>query len=297
MSCWVIKHSLTNKHLKDEDSNRPPVTFSPIITVSSLGFQHLGRDVVRGSNSCITVDHASLQRNRTQESASFKTVMRLFRTSTQEWFTWSNSAGLWDSREQKPKSQSLNWQIWTQGEQLFSCFYGYDMRSKLFLANFITNTRSDNPQSPFSCRFRSQPAWGVHFCPAACCLVWRLDGWSPWSEWHPGPSPPRPCRTWPISPGHHRCSWGWPDHLLACTPLPCRDSARLGRHSTAECITQTGDGIRCDGSSYHYRWAVTSTITCTTQGLLAKAIMSLSSQKKAESERFIISNLLRSFMA
>lgn len=38
-------------------------------------------------------------------------------------------------------------------------------------------------------------------------------------------------------------------------------------------------------------------ITCTTQGLLAKAMMSLSSQKNAESERFIISNLLKSFMA
>lgn len=40
---------------------------------------------------------------------------------------------------------------------------------------------------------------------------------------------------------------------------------------------------------YHYTW--------TTQGLLAKAIISLSSQKNAESDLFIISNLLRSFIA
>lgn len=37
--------------------------------------------------------------------------------------------------------------------------------------------------------------------------------------------------------------------------------------------------------------------TCTTQGLWAKAMMSLSSQKKAESERLIISNLLNNFIA
>lgn len=37
--------------------------------------------------------------------------------------------------------------------------------------------------------------------------------------------------------------------------------------------------------------------TCTTQSLLAKAIISLSSQKKAESDLLIISNLLSSFMA
>lgn len=37
--------------------------------------------------------------------------------------------------------------------------------------------------------------------------------------------------------------------------------------------------------------------TWTTQGLLAKAIISLSSQKNAESDLFIISNLLRSFIA
>lgn len=37
--------------------------------------------------------------------------------------------------------------------------------------------------------------------------------------------------------------------------------------------------------------------TWTTQGLLAKAMMSLSSQKKAESDLLIISNLLRSFIA
>lgn len=37
--------------------------------------------------------------------------------------------------------------------------------------------------------------------------------------------------------------------------------------------------------------------TCTTQELLAKAMMSLSSQKKAESDLLIISNLLSNFMA
>lgn len=57
------KCSLTNKHLEDEDPNRPPVTLSSIKPISSLGFQHLGRDVVWGPNSCITVHHASLQHN------------------------------------------------------------------------------------------------------------------------------------------------------------------------------------------------------------------------------------------
>lgn len=37
--------------------------------------------------------------------------------------------------------------------------------------------------------------------------------------------------------------------------------------------------------------------TCTTQELFAKAMMSLSSQKKAESDLLIISNLLSSFIA
>lgn len=37
--------------------------------------------------------------------------------------------------------------------------------------------------------------------------------------------------------------------------------------------------------------------TCTTQELFAKAMMSLSSQKKAESDLLIISNLLNSFIA
>lgn len=38
-------------------------------------------------------------------------------------------------------------------------------------------------------------------------------------------------------------------------------------------------------------------LTWTTQGLLAKAMISLSSQKKAESDLLIISNLLSSFIA
>lgn len=63
-SCFVkyfIKCSLTNKHLEDEDPYGPPVTLSPIKPISSLGFQHLRRDVVWSPNSCITVHHAGLQ--------------------------------------------------------------------------------------------------------------------------------------------------------------------------------------------------------------------------------------------
>lgn len=53
---------LTNKHLEDKHAHRPPVTLSPIKAISALRLQHLRRDVVRGSNSSVTVHHASLQR-------------------------------------------------------------------------------------------------------------------------------------------------------------------------------------------------------------------------------------------
>lgn len=52
---------LTNKHLKDKDAHRPPVTLSPIKAISALRLQHLRRDVVRGPNSSVTMHHASLQ--------------------------------------------------------------------------------------------------------------------------------------------------------------------------------------------------------------------------------------------
>lgn len=118
-------------------------------------------------------------------------------------------------------------------KEVCSCFYRHNTSEKIF-DTFVTNTQADNPQSPFSCTFQSRPAWGVRFCRAACCLAWRPDEWSPWSEWHPGPSPPLRCRTWPISPAHRRCWWDWPGPLLACTPSPCRGSAHLGRRSTTE---------------------------------------------------------------
>ena len=56
-----MKHSLTHKHLENEDPYRPPVTFPPVITIASLRLQHLRRDVVWSANCCITVHHASLQ--------------------------------------------------------------------------------------------------------------------------------------------------------------------------------------------------------------------------------------------
>lgn len=56
-----MEHSLTHKHLENEDPDRPPVTFPPVITISSLRLQHLRRDVVWSANCRITVHHASLQ--------------------------------------------------------------------------------------------------------------------------------------------------------------------------------------------------------------------------------------------
>lgn len=105
LNCWIIKYSLTNKHLKDEDSNRPPVTFSPIIAISSLGLQHLRRDVVRGPDGGITVDHASLHRNRTQESVTFKNLMEVsFRSQDK----CNLHTGLWTCLL-RSKSHSFIW--------------------------------------------------------------------------------------------------------------------------------------------------------------------------------------------
>lgn len=110
------------------------------------------------------------------------------------------------------------------------------LRSPLTIvtAAAVLRTYLEHLHSPSSCTCQSQPAWGVHVCPAACCQAWRPDGWSPWSGWRPEPSPPLPCRTWPTSLGRRRCWWGWPGHPLAYTPWPCRGNARLGRHNTTE---------------------------------------------------------------
>lgn len=73
--CEFIKCSLTNKHLEDEDPYRPPVALSTIIPISSLGFQHLGGDVVWSPDSGIAVHHAGLQHKSRNQYPSNLTSM------------------------------------------------------------------------------------------------------------------------------------------------------------------------------------------------------------------------------
>lgn len=52
---------LTNQQLIDKDSDRPPVTFPAVVTITTLRLEHLRGDVVWRAYSCVTVHHARLQ--------------------------------------------------------------------------------------------------------------------------------------------------------------------------------------------------------------------------------------------
>lgn len=119
-------------------------------------------------------------------------------------------------------------------------------------------------------------------------------GWSPWSGFHPEPAPPQQCKSAPTSLGHHSCSSDSPSHPLACTPSPCRGSGHLGMQKRA---AEKKNGEMINTISVNPPQRLDIRHTCTTQELFAKAMMSLSSQKKAESDLLIISNLLSSFIA
>lgn len=116
----------------------------------------------------------------------------------------------------------LLWSIW-----LLSVFSTSDD------ADTETKGSEMNLPSPSSYMCRNLPAWGVRVGPAACCQVWCLDGWSPWSGWRPAPAPPQPCRSEPTSQVCHSSWWAWPSRLRPWTPSPCRGCGCLGKHSTA----------------------------------------------------------------
>lgn len=122
-------------------------------------------------------------------------------------------------------------------------------------------------------------------------------GWSPWSGFHPEPAPPQQCKSAPISLERHSCSSDSPSRHPAYTPSPCRGSGHLGMQKRAakkKCWNEINKIIL--PRSIPVTW-FNPLRTCTTQELFAKAMMSLSSQKKAESDLLIISNLLSSFIA
>lgn len=52
---------LTNEQLVDDDAHRPPVTFTAVVTSSSLWHQNFGWDVIRCPNSSVTADHTRLK--------------------------------------------------------------------------------------------------------------------------------------------------------------------------------------------------------------------------------------------
>ncbi len=73
------------------------------------------------------------------------------------------------------------------------------------------------------------------------------------------------------------------------------DQTSINLYVKKHCCTHKGGFQK--GQVFGTRKKMSAHLTCTTHGLSANAMMSRSSQKKAESERLIISNLLSTFIA